>query len=137
MFPVATTENGSCLAIPDTCNTPAPPGPPVPMPYPNTSLLVQCDPVTCSQKVTIRGMQVALLDTSILMSSGDESGTAGGLVSGINMGASAFATGSSKVMAEGSPVIYLTCTVGHNGTSPNVPIGVHDSPSQSKVFVNM
>ena len=82
MFPVSTTMNGNCLAVPDTCKTPAPPAPPVPTPYPNMGMLMQATPPTCSKKVKVIAMPVVLLGTKIPMSSGDDAGVAGGVVSG-------------------------------------------------------
>lgn len=137
MFPMSSTEGGTCLAVPDTCKVPAPPGPPVPTPFPNTSQLAQSDPSSCALKVTVNYMPVVTLATQILMSSGDESGTMGGVVSGVIMGPTQFTKGSAKVTVEGNPVIFQTCQTGQNGTSPNAVGGVHDSPSQTKVFVRM
>ena len=41
IFPASTTAGGNCFAMPDTCLTPAPPAPPVPIPYPNTGMVNQ------------------------------------------------------------------------------------------------
>lgn len=59
------------------------------------------------------------------------------MISGVNMSTTSFTKGSSKVMVEGNPVVFQTCQTGQNGTSPNCPCGVHDSASQTKVFVGM
>ncbi len=137
MFPVSTTMNGNCLAVPDTCKTPAPPAPPIPTPYPNMGMLMQATPPTCSKKVKVMAMPVVLLGTKIPMTSGDEAGVAGGVVSGTIKGPVMFTKGSAKVSVEGQPVVYQTCTTGQNGSSPNAPCGVQVSPSQAKVMVQM
>jgi superfamily II DNA helicase RecQ len=35
IFPASTKGGGVCFAFPDVCLTPAPPAPPIPIPYPN------------------------------------------------------------------------------------------------------
>lgn len=137
MFPVATKQGGTCEAFPDTCNTPAPPAPPVPVPYPNTAQLVQANPGTCSKKVKVLNQPVITKQTVITMSAGDEAGSAGGVVSGMIKGPVQFKQGSAKVKVEGQPLVFQTCMTGHNGTNANAPAGVHSSPSQTKVSVAM
>jgi hypothetical protein len=137
MFPISTTMNGQCLAVPDVCKTPAPPAPPIPVPYPNVGMLMQATPTTCSKKVKVLAMPVVLLGTQIPMSTGDEAGSAGGVVSGTIKGPVKFTKGSMKVNVEGQPVIFQGCTTGHNGSSPNAPCGIQMSPSQAKVMVMM
>lgn len=137
MFPIATKQGGGCEAFPDTCKTPAPPGPPVPLPYPNLAQLVQANPGTCSKRVKILNQPVITKQTVIPMSSGDEAGSVGGVVSGTVKGPVQFKQGSMKVTVEGQPVVFQTCMTGHNGTSANMPAGVHSSPSQAKVTVAM
>jgi Domain of unknown function (DUF4150) len=135
MFPVTTKQGGTCEAFPDTCKMPAPPGPPVPMPYPNTAMLMQANPGTCSKKVKILNQPAATQQTMIAMSSGDEAGAAGGVVSSMIKGPAQFKKGSAKVKVEGQPLVYQTCTVGQNGTNANATMGVQSSPSQAKVLV--
>ena len=137
MFPIATTMSGNCMAFPDVCKTPAPPAGPIPLPYPNTAMLMQATPVSCSKKVKILCMPVVLMGTKIPMTSGDEEGVAGGVVSNMIKGPAGFSRGSAKVAIEGQPVVFQTCTSTHNGSSPNAPCGVLTSPSQAKVTVVM
>jgi len=137
MFPIATTMNGMCNAMPDVCKTPAPPAPPIPLPYPNIAMLMQADPSSCSLKVKIVFMPAILLTTKVPMTSGDEAGSAGGVVSGTIKGPAMFTKGSMKVRIEGKPVVFQTCTTGHNGQAANAPMGIHDVPSQAKVTVMM
>ncbi|MFO0615207.1 MAG: DUF4150 domain-containing protein [Polyangiaceae bacterium] len=135
MFPISTTMNGQCMAMPDVCKTPAPPGPPIPLPYPNIALVMQATPSTASKKVKVLEKPAVLLNTKIPMSSGDEAGSAGGVVSGTIKGPVGFTQGSTKVKIEGQPVVYATCPTAHNGSNPNAPCGHQVSPSQSKVLV--
>lgn len=136
MFPVTTKQGGTCDAFPDTCKTPAPPGPPVPVPYPNTAMLVQANPGTCSKKVKILNQPAVTLQTMIPMTSGDEAGAAGGVVSGMIKGPATFKKGSAKVKVEGQPLVFQTCTAAQNGSNANAPMGVQSSPSQAKVLVS-
>lgn len=135
MFPVATMMNGMCNAMPDVCKTPAPPAPPIPVPYPNIAMMMQANPTSASKKVKIMAMPVIVMTTKIPMTAGDEPGSAGGVVSGTIKGPAMFTRGSAKVMVEGKPVVFQTCTSGHNGNAANAPLGLHDIPSQPKVTV--
>ncbi|WP_441289390.1 DUF4150 domain-containing protein [Sorangium sp. KYC3313] len=136
MFPVTTTQAGICQAMPDTCKTPAPPGPPVPLPYPNVAMCNQAVPSTCALKVLVEGKPVLTKQSEIPMSTGDEAGAAGGVVSGKIKGEAMFRSFSAKVKAEGNPVVFHACTVAQNGKSPNMPMGVQVAPSQAKVMVS-
>ena len=135
MFGVGTKAGGQCMGMPDVCKTPAPPAPPIPIPYPNIAMLNQANPGTCSKKVKIMNQPVVTKATQITMSSGDEAGSIGGVVSGMIKGPAKFIKFSMKVKVEGQNVVYQTCTVGQNGSSANVPAGTHTTPSQTKVTV--
>ena len=137
MFAVTTKMGGTATAFPDTCKTPAPPAPPIPTPYPNLGQFAQANPGTCSKKVKILNQPVVHLQSQIPMTSGDEAGSAGGVVSGTIKGPAMPKRGSAKVKVEGIAVVFHTCTTAHNGVSANAPMGIHDSPSQTKVFVAM
>ncbi len=134
MFGMSTNGGGECAGFPDVCKTPSPGGP-VPVPYPNMAMLTDADGGTCSQKVKIGGKKVVTAKTEIRSSSGDEAGTAGGVVSSKNMGEATFKKYSSKVTAEGEGVVYVTCATGQNGTNANLP-GAQVSPSQTDVTVS-
>lgn len=133
MFPASTSAGGMCMGVPDVCKTPAPPAPPIPIPYPNIAQCAMANPGTASTKVMIVNMPALMLNTMISMSSGDEAGVAGGVVSGMNMGPAKFLKGSSKVLVEGKPGAYLTSNLGMNGASPNT-MGTQLAPSQAKVI---
>ena len=133
MFPGSSKAAGQCFAIPDTCLTPAPPAPPVPVPYPNTGMVNQAKKT--STKVKFVGKEVVTLKSEIAKSMGDEAGTNKGVVSHMNMDKILFKKGSSKVKVEGQPCIYLTSMCGHNGANANMPAGNQVAPSQNKVLV--
>ncbi len=136
MMPASTKENGTCMTQgpTDVCKVPAPPAPPVPSPFPNIAMCNQANPGTCTKKVKINNQPVITKDTQIPMSSGDEAGVAGGLVSGMIKGPCTFKKFSSKVKFEGVSVVYNTCNTAHNGSSPNT-VGMQSVPSQTKVLV--
>jgi hypothetical protein len=133
MFPASTAAGGMCMGMPDVCKTPAPPAPPIPIPYPNIAQCAMANPGTASLKVLILNASTLKLQSEIPISSGDEAGVAGGVVSGMNMGPAKFIKGSSKVLVEGKPGVYLTSQLGMNGSSPNT-VGTQLAPSQAKVI---
>ena len=77
---------GVAFAFPDVCKTPAPPAPPVPIPYPNTAQLEKATGITNeSGKELLVGsgsLHVLLLDSEVETSTGDEAGSVGGVKSG-------------------------------------------------------
>jgi hypothetical protein len=136
MFPASTIGGGQCMGMPDVCLTPAPPSPsPVPMPYPNIAMLPQGNPGTASTKVIISGSPGFHKGTMITMTSGDEAGVAGGVMSGMIKGPAQPKLASNKVKYEGQGAVYVTCMFGQNGASANVPAGTQVAPSQTKVLV--
>jgi|SRR5437879_8335052 len=135
MPPASTNGGGQCFAFPDVCKTPTPAGP-VPIPYPNIAMLNQASGGTLSSKVKICGNKAATQDTEITMSSGDEAGSVGGVVSNKIKGSAKFKQGSSKVKIEGKGAAYLGAMVGQNDSSnSNMPAGHQVAPSQVKVIV--
>lgn len=135
MFPMSTRQGGDCMAFPDTCKTPTPVGT-VPVPYPNTAMLMQANPATCSMKVMVLNQSVVTKQTQIPVTTGDEGGVEGGVVSSMIKGPAKFTLGSMKVKIEGQPAIYQTCMCSQNGTNANAPAGLQVSPSQTKVIVS-
>ncbi len=136
MFFVNTNMGGMCLATtPDTCKTPTPGGP-VPVPYPNMSMLTQVIPVTAAKFTKIMSRPVVLANSTVSMSSGDEAGSAGGgVVSNMIKGPTQFVTFSKYCFVEGQPVTYHTADTKHNGTNSNT-IGKVTAPSQTLVTVS-
>ncbi|MDX2440595.1 MAG: DUF4150 domain-containing protein [Desulfobacterales bacterium] len=133
IYPASTKGGGQCFAMPDVCLTPAPPAPPVPIPYPNIGMVNQAKKT--STKVKFGGKEVVTKKSEISRSSGDEAGVNKGVVSGMNMDKVTFKSGSSKVKAEGQKVVHLTIMTGHNGSNANNPAGAQIVPSQTKVLI--
>lgn len=136
MFPATTNGTGQC-AVPgplDACKTPTPTGP-VPMPYPNMAMLGQANGGTCSSKVKIANKKACTTKTEISMSTGDEAGTVGGVVSNRFKGPVSYKKGSMKIKIEGEAAVHLTSMTGHNGSNANVPAGVQVAPSQTNVII--
>jgi hypothetical protein len=133
MFPAATKGGGQAVANPDVCKVPAPPGPPVPTPFPNLGDLTQAQMV--SVRVKIAGAPAITTGSKLLRTMGDEAGVGGGMVSGMNMGPASFKEGVSTVEVEGNPIVALLNMTAHNGSNANAPAGMIVSPSQGKVFV--
>lgn len=133
MLPASTKGGGQAFAMPDTCKTPVPGGPPVPIPYPNTAMLMQVTGE--STKVKICQFGAVTKKSEIPRSMGDEPGTLGGIVSNVNMNKVVFKKGSSKVKVEGQALQHLTAMTGHNGMNANMPSGMQVAPSQLKVLI--
>ncbi|WP_304466062.1 DUF4150 domain-containing protein [Vitiosangium sp. GDMCC 1.1324] len=103
-------------APPDVCKVPTPAGP-VPTPFVNTaqdSMLTKG-----SKSVTIDGHPVALTSSEISTSSGDEPGTAGGLISSKFKGKLTWGGGSVDVKIEGKGVVRFLDPTLHNGNTFN------------------
>jgi len=136
MPPASTNGGGQCSAFPDVCKTPAPTGAPIPVPYPNIAMLNQASGGTLSSKVKIAGNKAATQDTEITMSSGDEAGSVGGVVSNKIKGSAKFTQGSSVVKIEGKGAAYVGAMVAQNdGSNANMPAGHQVAPSQTTVIV--
>lgn len=134
IFPGSTKGGGQCLAVPDVCLTPAPPAPPVPIPYPNTGMVNQAKKT--STKVKFAGKEVVTKKSEMSRSMGDEAGVNKGVMSGMNMGKVVFKKGSAKVKVQGQPCVHLTIMTGHNGSNANMPAGAQIAPSQTKVIIS-
>jgi hypothetical protein len=130
LFPVANTGGGTAAAYPDVCKTP--PGP-VPVPYPNTGSLSDA---RGTPHVKIQGNQVLRLGDEIQLSTGDEAGVAGGVVSGTIKSKIKFLTAWSHVFADGKMVAYQTVVTGHNGPGvKNITTGMLVSVSVKHVWI--
>src|SRR5687768_14394821 len=115
MFPAGSKEGGMCATQGpvDVCKVPAAPSP-IPSPFPNMAMCNQADAGTCTKKVKLNGQPALVKDTQIPMSSGDEAGSAGGVVSGTIKGPCAFKRFSNKVKWEGANAVYQLCNTAHN-----------------------
>jgi hypothetical protein len=132
-LPASTKQSGTALAVPDVCKVPAPPAPPIPTPFPNTGMLNQAK--STSSKVKFSNKEVVTKKSEMPRSMGDEAGTLGGMVSNKNMDKVTFKKASSKVKAQGQPVVHVTSMTAHNGSNANMPAGAQIAPSQTKVLV--
>jgi len=103
-------------AAPDVCKTPSPAGP-VPVPYPN--IAQSSDLAMGTTTVNIEGQSVAVKDSCFAISTGDEAGVAGGVVSGIIKGQAKFVNYSMNVKFEGKNVARLGDPMTMNGNAPN------------------
>jgi uncharacterized Zn-binding protein involved in type VI secretion len=112
---------------PDVCKTPTSGGP-VPIPYPNIAR--SSDLVNGSRTVRVDGQPAALKDSEFAVSTGDEAGTAGGIVSGVNQGKAKFTNYSMDVKIEGRNVARLGDPMMMNGNAPNTS-GIESQPNQS------
>lgn len=121
------------MGMPDVCQVPAPPGPPIPTPFPNMAMVSNA--TSTSSKVQFENKDAVTETSEIPSSTGDEAGVAGGVVSGTFAQKVVFKQGSSVVKAEGKGIAFLTAMTAHNGSNANMPAGLHDSPSQAKVLV--
>ncbi|HYO68750.1 MAG TPA: DUF4150 domain-containing protein [Archangium sp.] len=104
-------------AVPDVCKTPSPGGP-VPVPYVNVARDGELSKGSTS--VTLEGNPVALKDSNLGTSSGDEPGTAGGgLISSKTQGKMTWANASIDVKIEGKGVVRFLEPTQHNGNTFN------------------
>ncbi|HLL03343.1 MAG TPA: PAAR-like domain-containing protein [Myxococcaceae bacterium] len=104
-------------APPDVCKVPTPGGP-VPTPFVNSA---QDSMLAKGSKTTkIEGNPVALDNSEISTSSGDEPGTAGGLLSSKFKGKLTWNGASTDVKIEGKGVVRFLDPTLHNGNTSNV-----------------
>ncbi len=102
--------------VPDVCKTPSPAGP-VPIPYVNVA--VGAELVDGSSSVNVEGNPVALESSNIPSSSGDEAGSAGGVISSKNKGKLTWSTASPNVKFDGKGVVRFSDVAQHNGNTGN------------------
>jgi hypothetical protein len=105
--PIAVTD-GICFAFPDVLLTPAPPGPPVPIPYPNIAQLA--DATDTAETVNAGGKAVILEGSSIASSSGGEAGSS----NPIHLDECTFTQASGTVTANGQGIVRQLDTTSQN-----------------------
>lgn len=110
-------SGGKAISVPDFCKTPAPPGPPVPIPYVNVAQATDTD--DGSKKVEMDGNPIMLKDSKFSTSKGDEAGTAKGVASSTNTGIAKFVNYSFDVKVESKNVPRLGDPMTNNGNAPN------------------
>src|SRR5215470_16944736 len=98
-------SDGMSFCFPDVCKTPSPAGP-VPIPYPN--IAQSSDTADGSTTVKVDGNPIMLKSSNFQMSSGDEAGSAMGVVSNKIKGKAIPVNASFDVKADGKNVFRLT-----------------------------
>jgi uncharacterized Zn-binding protein involved in type VI secretion len=105
-------SNGISTAMaPDVCKTPSPGGP-IPVPYPNIARSSTLSDGTTTVKTD--GEMAAIKGSKYASSNGDEAGTAGGVVSSVNMKEAEWVSFSFDVKMEGKNVCRLQDVMTHN-----------------------
>jgi len=114
-------SNGITTAFPDVCKTPAPPAPPVPIPYPN--IAKSSDTAKGAGTVKCDGNPVCVKDSNFMVSSGDEAGSLLGVVSNKVKGKAEFVNFSFDVKFEGKNVPRAMDLMLHNDkNTPPFPV---------------
>lgn len=98
MSVVHKSSNGVAIAFPDVCKTPTPAGP-IPIPYPNIAM--SSDTAKGTKKVKCDGQSTCTKDSNFKMSTGDEPGSVGGIISSKIKGKAEFVLFSFDVKFEG------------------------------------
>jgi hypothetical protein len=104
-------SGGMSAVFPDVCKTPAAPSP-VPIPYPNVGK--SSDTSQGPPSVKTDGQMPMVKGAKYMRSSGDEAGTLGGVMSGVNMNECEFMMYSFDVKFEGRGVCRLGDPLFHN-----------------------
>jgi len=104
MTPSHKGSNGTSMAFPDVCKTPTPAGP-IPIPYPNVAM--SKDLIKGSTTVKLDGQSVSVKGSKFSMSTGDEAGSAMGVVSSKIKGQAEFANYSFDIKMDGKNVARL------------------------------
>lgn len=135
MFPAATNMAGMSMTMgpTDVCKTPVGPAV-VPIPYPNFAM----NPLAIKFAITVTAVKrnAYNLGSEIPISTGDEAGVAGGIVSSQFIGPSRPVMGSMTVFAEGLPWVKLLSPTTQNGKAPNM-VGAVLVPSQPMVLITV
>ena len=105
-------SGGMSTVFPDVCKTPAPPAPPVPIPYPNVGQ--SSDTSGGPTTVTTDGKMPMVKGAKYSRSSGDEAGTIGGVMSNVNMSECEFMMYSFDVKLEGNNACRMGDPLFHN-----------------------
>lgn len=105
------TSNGMSIVFPDVCLTPSAPSP-IPIPYPNIGK--SSDTSNGPKKVKIDGSMPMAAGAEYRSTSGDEAGSTGGLMSGVNRGPAEFMLYSFDVKLEGKGACRLGDPLFHN-----------------------
>jgi hypothetical protein len=114
-------SNGITTAFPDVCKTPAPPAPPIPIPYPN--IAKSSDTSKGASTVKCDGNPTCVSDSNFMMSTGDEAGSLLGVASNKIKGKAEFVNYSFDVKFEGKGVARALDLMLHNDkNTPPFPV---------------
>ncbi len=112
-------SSGVATAFPDVCKTPSPAGP-IPIPYPNIAM--SSDAAQGAKTVKTDGNPVMIKSSNFSTSTGDEAGSAGGVVSSCTKGKAEFVLYSFDVKIDGENTPRLgDIMVQNKGGGPNTP----------------
>jgi hypothetical protein len=114
-------SGGQSPVFPDVCKTPAPPAPPIPIPYPNIAF--SRDASDTATTVQADGEKIMLKKSIFSTSTGDEPGSIGGVVSNCVKGKAQFILYSFDVKAEGQNVPRNLDMMKQNGSSSYNAVG--------------
>jgi hypothetical protein len=118
-------SSGINTIFPDVCKTPTPGGP-VPIPYPN--IAQSSDTADGSSTLKADGNPIMLKGSNYRMSTGDEAGSAMGIVSNKIKGKAEPLLYSFDVKVDGKNVFRLTDMMFQNVGTPNPPPGTNVEP---------
>ncbi len=121
-----TQGGGSNVGAPDVCLTPAM----IPVPFVNTSMCANGVGFV-PHIITVTGC-AHNQSTTIPVSTGDEAGSVGGVISGTNLDATTYIVCSNTVLTGGMPTARLTSVTLQNAC--NI-VGSTVVPSQTKVLI--
>jgi len=126
-----TQAGGNDAGFPDVCLTPAPPAPPIPIPYPNTAVGTMGTPACYT--ILFSSAPAHNMGTNVPLTNGDNAGVATGVASGTVMAKESPVTAAFTVLLKGKPATRLTMS--SIGNSTNCPTNVRVAPSQTKVLI--
>jgi uncharacterized Zn-binding protein involved in type VI secretion len=113
------SSGGVATGFPDVCKTPSPGGP-IPIPYPNIAM--SSDTADGSKTVKMDGNPIMLKGSNFATSTGDEPGSAGGVVSNCTKGKAEFILYSFDVKVDGQNVARLgDMMIQNKGSAANTP----------------
>jgi hypothetical protein len=113
------SSDGLVTTFPDVCKTPSPAGP-VPIPYPNIAM--SSDTAKGAKDVKCDGNPICIDGSNFSKSTGDEPGSAGGVVSSTFKNKAEFIAYSFDVKADGKGVCRMgDMMVQNKGSAPNTP----------------
>jgi len=105
------TSNGMSIVFPDVCKTPTPGGP-IPIPYPNIGKA--SDTSQGPNTVKTDGSMPMVKGAKYMMSTGDEAGSVGGVMSNVIKGECEFMLYSFDVKFDGKNVCRMGDPLFHN-----------------------